>query len=272
MGSITVIGTGFRKEQLTLEAASLLKSGKRVILHTGRCGAAEYLDESGIVYETLDELYETHDDFDEHAEAAAETVTAAAENSDVLYCVMDVRDRSAGLLAESGAEVIAGPSCEGALMAFSKGGAQLYAAADWEEMRPDACADTIIREIDNRELAAEVKLRLMEAYPDDAEVMVESAEFGVKRIELFDLDRLQGYDHRFCALIKGTQDISQLNDITMHRLVEAARMSDKFYAEVDAAELANAAARIAGGIAYAEDRGEFCAADIMIDARDILMD
>ena len=272
MSSIIVIGTGYRKEQLTLEAVSELKKAGRVILHTERCGVAEYLQENSIDFDTLDELYETYDDFDEHAEAAADAVEAAAENCCVAYCVMDIRDRSAGLLAERGARIIPGPPCEGSLISFCEGGVQLYAASEWEDMRPDAGICVLIREIDSRELAAEVKLRLMEAYPDDAEVIIKSAEAGIRRIELFDLDRQTGYDHRFCALVKGENDVSRLNDITLHRLVEVARTSDLFYKEADSAELANAAARIAGGIAYAEDRGEFCAADIMIDARDIFLD
>ncbi len=43
MGRITVMGTGFTEKQLTLEALEPLQSGARVMLHTGRCGAAECL-------------------------------------------------------------------------------------------------------------------------------------------------------------------------------------------------------------------------------------
>ena len=42
MGRITVIGTGFEEKQLTLEAVELLQSGAKALLHTGRCGCAEY--------------------------------------------------------------------------------------------------------------------------------------------------------------------------------------------------------------------------------------
>lgn len=271
MGSVTVIGVGFRREQLTLGAVEVLKGGAQVILHTERCGAAGFLDENGIGYTSLDRLYDEYEDFDEHAQAAADAVSAAAATGDVAYCVMDVRDMSAGILAKRGARIIPGPASEDALMAFASGAAQLYAAADWETMHPDADRCAIVREIDSRELACEVKLRLMEAYPDDAEAVTVSGDGDIRRIKLFDLDRQQGYDHRFSVMVSSEADIERRNDISFRSLVELARRSDEAYMEGNADELAKNLARIAGAVAYAEDRGEFGAADIMLDARDILL-
>ena len=39
MGTITIVGLGYEEKQLTFEAAELLKSGARVILHTGAAAA-----------------------------------------------------------------------------------------------------------------------------------------------------------------------------------------------------------------------------------------
>ena len=124
MGKITVVGLGFTKGQLTLEAAELLKSGAKVILHTERCGAAEYMSENGVEYVSLDNLYEEYEDFDEHAEAAADAVNEAAVDADVIYGVMDIRDKSAALLAEEGARLVPGPAAEGANMAIAADGTQ----------------------------------------------------------------------------------------------------------------------------------------------------
>lgn len=270
MGNITVIGIGYSKEQLTLGAVELLRSSKNIILHTERCGAAEWLNENGISFISLDRLYDEYEDFDEHAEAAVDVVNGASADGDVVYCVMDIRDKSAVLLADEGARIIAGPSAEGGLMAYTAEGTQLFAASDWENMRPDAGLYTIVREIDNKELACEVKLRLMEAYPDDADVIIDAAG-EIKHIKLYDLDRVGGYDHRFCALIKAEPNVERLNDISMRRLVDAARTNDALYKECDADELAEAVAHVAGAVAYAEDRGEYTCADIMVDARDVIM-
>lgn len=270
MGHITVIGVGFDKKHLTLEAIEALNSGSSVILHTERCGVAEYLTEKNIAYTSLDELYDTYEDFDEHAEAAAEAVELASENGDVVYCVMDIRDLSAGLLAENGATLISGPSAEGILMAYATDGTQFYSASDWENMYPDAGLNTIVREIDNKELACEVKLRLMESYPDDAECISVSAE-GSRKFELHTLDRQADFDHRFSVFVRGNADISAHNDITFRRLVSAARANDDLYKEAGDDELADMIAKSAGAVAYAEDRGEFTSSDIMVYARDVIL-
>ena len=58
MGTITIVGLGYEEKQLTLEAAELLESGARVILHTGRCGCADWLKRHAVPFETLDSLYD----------------------------------------------------------------------------------------------------------------------------------------------------------------------------------------------------------------------
>ena len=59
MSPIIVIGCGYRREQLTLEAAEALKSVDRVILHTQRCGLKDWLEEQGVGFSSLDALYES---------------------------------------------------------------------------------------------------------------------------------------------------------------------------------------------------------------------
>ena len=114
MGKITVIGTGWTRGQLTLDAVAALTGGARVLLHTRRCGCAEWLQEKGIAFESLDDLYEQFDDFDAHADAAAQAVLDAAAAGDVVYGVFDVRDVSAArLAARASVEIIPGPPAEG---------------------------------------------------------------------------------------------------------------------------------------------------------------
>lgn len=269
MGRITVIGLGTEQKDLTLRAAELLRSGAQVILHTARCGAADYLAENGVAYASLDDLYERYEDFDEHAEAAAEAVRLAAEKGDVLYGVMDVRDASACLLAEEGATVIPGVPCEGALFARVRGQAQVFSASEWETVRLDAACFALVREIDSKELACEVKLRLMEAYPDDERTLV-LRDGAVSECRLYELDRLDGYDHRFAALICPEEDLLRWNDCGLRDLMDSARRSDAFYRAGDPDRLAESAALIAGAAAYAEDRGEFSLSDILLDARELL--
>ena len=226
MNRITVVGVGLEVGQLTFAAAEALTGGVRVILHTDRIGCAQWLKEKGVSYETLDELYESIEDFDEHAHKAAEYVLEAAQRSDVVYAVYDVRDRSVHALNRLGArlEVIAGPGVEGALMAHLDGATRMLEASDWESFHLSAVDNALVRELNSRELASEVKLKLMECYPDETRCLVQMGDGSVARAPLYDLDRLKGYDHRCCALIPAQRDLMKLERYGFDELVRIVRV------------------------------------------------
>ena len=191
MGRITIIGTGWTAGQLTLDAVEALRQAGRIILHTDHSGCAEWLRGEGIAYTSLDELYETCEDFDEHAQAAADAVREAAEGGDVAYGVFDIRDRSAMRLVElCGAEVrvIPGPPAEGPLLAVAMGETRCVEASDWEEFHLIARENCLVRELDGRELAGEVKLRLMEVYPEESPVWVLNAGRAPEQVPLYALE------------------------------------------------------------------------------------
>lgn len=224
--SITVLGVGLEAEQLTFAAADALKLGARVILHTGRIGCAAWLEAAGIPFETLDSLYENCEDFDEHAERAAEQVIDAARGGDVVYAVYDVRDRSVLKLSERARDlrVIAGPPVEGALMARLDGATRLLEASDWPNFHLSAMDNAMVRELDSRELASEVKLKLMDCYPEETRCFVLGADGQTARIPLYDLDRLKAYDHRSCVLIPAQRDLMKLERYGFDELVEIMRI------------------------------------------------
>ena len=49
MGRITVVGAGWTRGDLTLNAIEALKHSEIVMLHTDHCGCAEWLDENGMM-------------------------------------------------------------------------------------------------------------------------------------------------------------------------------------------------------------------------------
>lgn len=224
MHNITIIGAGWTRGQLTLDAVEALTSGARVILHTERCGCADWLREKGIAYESLDTLYDASEDFDAHAEAAAQAVTAASETSDVVYVVFDVRDRSAVLLAQRGpVRVIPGPSAEGALQALVTGETRCVEASDWEDFHLTARENCFVREIDGQALASEVKLRLMEVYPEESEIYVLRGDAEPEKLPLYAMDRFGVFDHRTCVLVPAQRDIMKLERYDYEHLVEIIR-------------------------------------------------
>ena len=226
MGRITIIGTGWTRGQLTLEALDLLLSGARIILHTDHSGCADWLRERGVPFESLDGLYDACDDFDAHIEAAAAAVLRAAQAGDVVYCVFDVRDRTVPPILRGAGEarVIPGPPAEGALLALATGEAKCVEASDWEDAHISPRENCFIRELDSRELAAEIKLKLMSAYPEEHEAWLLNAGEAPERLPLYALDRAARYDHRTCALVPAQRDILALERFDAEHLNEILRI------------------------------------------------
>ena len=227
MGRITVVGTGWSAGQMTLDVVAALESGAPIILHTDHCGCAEWLRMRNIEFKSLDALYESSEDFDAHAHAAAQAVINAAERQDVVYGVFDVRDRSVlELIAVAGdhMRVIAGPPVEGALLAFALGETRLVEASDWENFHLSAHENCMIRELDNRELACEVKLRLMEVYPETGDICLLNADAAPEQLPLYDLDRMAHYDHRTCVLVPAQTEITSLERYDFGHLNEIMRL------------------------------------------------
>lgn len=224
MGRITVVGTGWTRGQLTLDAIDALTSGARIVLHTERCGCADWLREKGLAFESLDALYDACDDFDAHAEAAAQAVLDVASGGDVVYGVLDVRDLSAVRLAARGdVTVVPGPPAEGALLALAAGEARCVTASDWEDFHLSARENCFVRELDGRALASEVKLKLMEVYPEESEVWLLRGDRAPEKIPLYALDRAEGLDHRACVLAPAQADIHRLERYDFEHLVEIIR-------------------------------------------------
>lgn len=222
MGLLTVAGVGLEKNQLTFAAAEALLGGAKVILHTDHIGCADFLREKGVAFESLDHLYDEFDDFDEHASAAAEYVLAQAEKQDVVYAVYDVRDRSVLHLTRSGKKlrIIAGPNVDGPLMAYLDGATRMLEASDWENFALSPMENALVRELNSRELASEVKLKLMECYPDETRCYLLSGDGSVARLPLYDLDRMKKYDHRSCALVFAERDLMKLERFGFDQLVQ----------------------------------------------------
>ena len=60
----------------------------------------------------------------------------------------------------------------------------------------------------------------MEIYPDETAVYVRMADGTMAHTELFNLDRLKGYDHRTCALVTAEPDLTHLEWFDFDRLRE----------------------------------------------------
>ena len=180
MGLISVVGLGARLDELTLGAVNALKSAK-VILRTRRHPVSGYLKEQGIAFESLDELYERSEDFDELIQSAVDALVRAAQDQDIAYGVADLRDSTVEALLNAGVSVriVPGVPLEGALTAMAGGVYQTLAASDIADFEPDPDMPCLVRELDNRIQASEVKLKLMERYPEDQSCLIASSAITI---------------------------------------------------------------------------------------------
>lgn len=199
-----IVITGFEREELTFQAAQALKSAPRVILHTGRCGAAEWLSENGIPFETLDVLYESAPDFESHISLALEALLRAP---DAAFCVFTDADEVArALVKQCPQAAVAGGDAYSALKLRGQGALTLLTAQDAAGTCLPGDSACLICEIDTRLLASELKLQLGEVYGWEAKVFWRFEGGQVALLPLEDIDRLKSYDHRCACLVNpGTE-------------------------------------------------------------------
>lgn len=207
--TLTIIGLGpGDPRQLTREAWDILSGAGEVFLRTRIHPTVPHLPENPI-YHSFDGLYEAADDFEEVYDSIVEQITARLTNSDVIYAVpgdpMVAEGTVTRLVAvcrvnNIGLSIVHGISfIEPTLAAIgidAGSGLQLFDALDLAEvyhppLNPDYPA--IITQIYGQRIASDVKLTLMNQYPDKHPVtLIHAAGTSDQRIEqvaLYEIDR-----------------------------------------------------------------------------------
>ena len=225
-GSIHIVGLGSGDEsKLTLGVWHRIRDAEQLVLRTDRHPVVRYLQQEGVVYESFDHVYEAHDDFESTYTAIVEALLAkAAEGSHVVYAVPGhpmVAEATVRLLLKARDErgvavtVTGGESfLDEAFTRFGFDpieGFQLLDAAELtsEHIRPDT--NTIIAQVYDRFTASDVKLALMEVYPEDHPVYVAHAlgvagEERLAAVPLFELDRSDDYGNLSLIFLPKSED------------------------------------------------------------------
>ncbi len=207
MKNITVVSLGpGSREMLTLGALEAMKKAEKLVLRTGRCDAAVYLRENGVSFDTLDDLHETCEDFDELCAAAAARLKGLAEKSRVCYAVLDAAadETVSALQAEVSLTMLPGvPLSAPFLSALPQEKVEVQTASRLE--LTGVQNPLLILECDNRMLMGQCKLALLNWYAPDARVFFfppsQQAARTYEEILLEDLDRQKRYDHTCAVLI-----------------------------------------------------------------------
>lgn len=227
MSTIFVVGLGFGDlSSMPVGTYQKLQSGLPLYFRTRIHPAAEELLESGVRFQSFDGLYETLDSFAAIYEEIAEQLWKAAESrGDIVYAVPGhplMAEQSVQNLiqrnsssAQVKVEVGSGHSfldavCETLAIDAIQGLLLLDGTAlQSHQLRPDV--HTLVAQVFSRDVASDVKLTLMEVYPDDYPVTVVRAA-GVKgmktvvEVPLYSLDRVDSIDHLTTVYIPPTDN------------------------------------------------------------------
>ncbi|MCR2807211.1 nucleoside triphosphate pyrophosphohydrolase [Paenibacillus soyae] len=245
---ITIVGLGSGDpDQLTLGIWRRLQSAKRVFVRTEHHPVMALLKEQGIAYESFDGVYEQHDSFPEVYEAIASRLlkeaTSGAETSGeaILYAVPGhpmVAERTVQLLRERCSEagvaldVLGGESfLDAAFASLGFDPIEGFSLLDAAELQPSALQPqlhTVIGQVYDVFTASDVKLALMERYPEDYEVVIGHAlgvggQEQIVRVPIYELDRDQAYGNLSIIYVPRSEDPA-LRNRTFDRLHEIVRI------------------------------------------------
>ncbi|MHB9145260.1 MAG: bifunctional methyltransferase/pyrophosphohydrolase YabN [Symbiobacteriia bacterium] len=215
LADILIVGLGPGAET-ALPAGTwvALESGLPVYLRTAHHPIVAALERAGLEYESFDKLYDTAPTFDAVYDGIVERLLTVAKESRLVYAVpghplvaeasvtrLLSRAAAAGLTAE----VVAGASFLDALYTVlrldpSQGLLVLDGLSLTPLDLPRGSQPLVVAQVYDRQVASDVKLTLMERYPDDFPVTVVRAagvpgEERVEIVPLFELDRLDWVDH-----------------------------------------------------------------------------
>jgi tetrapyrrole methylase family protein / MazG family protein len=208
-GKITVIGLGpGDEESLPLGSFRLLMESANIRLRTEKHPVVEWLRQKGITFSSFDAVYEEKTDFPSVYDAIVERLLQEGrEGKDILYAVPGhpvVAERTVQLLLQKGKEENVAVDIRGGgsfldaafarLQVDPVEGFSLLDATDLDPDRIDPRLHVMITQVYDRMVASDLKLSLMEVFPDDTPVTVASAlgvadRERIRVLPLYELDR-----------------------------------------------------------------------------------
>lgn len=232
-------------DTITIGTWDKLKSADKLLVRTGKHPAAVELAAAGVAFETFDFLYEQYTDFQEIYTEIAKNVVKAVSTGSVVYAVPGhpmVGEESVRqvikLAGETGItwEVIPAmsflDSVQTSLGLDISTGLKLLDGLGLAgpEISPEYCPDphvpNLIMQVYSPMIASEVKLSLMNYYPDEHPIKVVRAagipgQEKIAEIPLFELDRLDWIDHLTCVYLPPDSDSkAMVSRFPVDRLVD----------------------------------------------------
>ncbi len=230
--SLTVVSIGPGDVSLLNQATvDTLCGASPLILRTDHHPLVSWLNERDISYVSLDDLYESSDDFDRmHAEMAKRVWQLAADGRHAVYAVPDLlTDRSVDELYRyipescSEPEIIPGFSyadyylarCRGLI---SSGNIRIVSASEFLSSFYDPEQSLLITEVDGTITAGEIKEHLSSFFDEESSVWLIQAAGRPVSLPLYELDRKKKYDNMTAVLVPGSDFLHHCRN-TIHDLL-----------------------------------------------------
>lgn len=209
---ISIVGLGPAGiDIMSVSALNVIKEAANPYFRTGMHPAAQELFMQGVRFDTFDYLYEQSESFDDVYNAIATFIIEESRKSDVVYAVPGhplCAEKAVSMIIERakaegipykifGSESFIDACLEDLAMPLGKG-LKLVDALAIDEVPPSTECPNLIYQVYDKFIASDLKLALMDRYPDEFEVYIITAagspDAKVEKLPLFELDRRE-VDH-----------------------------------------------------------------------------
>ena len=212
---IYIIGLGPSiLDDISLQSLNILKKVKKVILRTEHHPSVADLKAMDIEFETCDKFYEANSSFEEVYQNIADfCLKSTLIHEDIAYVVPGsplVAEKSVHLLLQNAKEsgnisVKVLPALSFLDLVYNRlsidacDGLKIVDALQMDTVREIEPVDMVITQIYNTQVASDVKLHLMEFYPDETPLVfmrnLGLADESIRHIQLFELDWQRDINH-----------------------------------------------------------------------------
>lgn len=176
-----IVGLGASDvSQLPIGVMEILKRDYPIYLRTNQHPMVQFFEDEGIAYTSFDSIYEQCDTFEEVYETIIQQVQSAVRKQDIIYAVpghpMVAEYTVKRLMSECEATIVGGQSFLDAMFAALRidpiDGLMIMDALDFKIDLIYPTINLIIPQVFDQMTASNLKLDLMEKYPDEYQVCI----------------------------------------------------------------------------------------------------
>lgn len=239
MKTIYIVGLGpGTLDTIPVHNLTIIENKKPLFLRTKRHPAVEGLERKGIKYSSFDEYYETYSTFEQvYQEITDKLFQSLAFYEEVVYAVPGhpyVAETTVQLIKKRAEKekikLVVAPAMScldaiyGALGLDPTKGIQVRDALSLEIKALSPGTGLVVTQLYNRQVASDVKLTLMEVYPEEHQVtLVRGAGIpGQERLEtipLYELDHILWIDHLTSLYVAPFSKEQDLENYDLERLL-----------------------------------------------------